>query len=156
MNICVKKLEEKDIEEIIPLRIALQKVDFKGNLGIDENVLENATRNFLKENLNKDLYMFGTYVGNELVSICGLTILKHFPTADDFSAKEGYIASVYTKEEHRRKGYQRKALIECLNYGKSLGIIRYKLSTKNPIAMKLYESMGFTEDANAKKMKMVN
>lgn len=156
MNIYVKRLEKENIEEIIPLRIALQKVDFNNNLGIEEKLLENKTRNFLNENLNKDLYMFGTYVENELVSICGLMVLKHFPTADDLIGKAGYITSVYTKEEHRCKGYQRKVLTECLNYGKNLGIIRYQLSTKNPIAMKMYASMGFIDDNNAKKMKIRN
>ena len=37
-NIEIKKLYKKDIEDIIPLRIALQKVDFKNNLGIDEDI----------------------------------------------------------------------------------------------------------------------
>ena len=154
MAVLVRKLEEKDIEQIIPLRIALQKVDNLGNLGNEENALIEKTREFLEENLNKDLFMFGTYVDNELVSICGLTILKHFPTVDDLVCTGGYVTCVYTKEEHRQKGYQKKAFEECLRYGKELGIIRYKLSTKNPIAMKMYASFGFKEDSNAKKMKM--
>lgn len=33
-----------------------------------------------------------------------------------------------------------------------MGITRFKLSTKNPIAMKMYENFGFKEDKNAKKM----
>ena len=58
-NIEIKKLYKQDIEDIIPLRIALQKVDFKNNLGIDEDILISRTREFLKENLNKDLFMYG-------------------------------------------------------------------------------------------------
>ena len=73
-NIEIKKLYKQDIEDIIPLRISLQKVDFKNNLGIDEDILISRTREFLKENLNKDLFMYGVYANKELVSICGLTI----------------------------------------------------------------------------------
>lgn len=35
-----------------------------------------------------------------------------------------------------------------------MGITRFKLSTKNPIALKMYANFGFKEDENAKKMKM--
>ena len=48
-NIEIKKLHKQDIEDIIPLRIALQKVDFKNNLGIDEDILIYRTREFLNE-----------------------------------------------------------------------------------------------------------
>lgn len=154
MNIEVRKLDKKDIEDIIPLRIALQKVDFKNNLGIDEKILINETREFLDKNLNDDLFMFGLYVDKELVSICGLVIFKYFPKADDLSCKVGYITCVYTKEEHRQKGYQRKVFEKCIELGKEIGITRFKLNTINPIAMKMYESYGFTDDSHAKKMKI--
>lgn len=74
----IRRLNQTNIEEIIPLRISLQKVDFENNLGIDEQILINKTREFLNENLDKDLFMYGTYVEEELVSICGLTIFSIF------------------------------------------------------------------------------
>ena len=150
----VRRLNKENIEEIIPLRIALQKVDFENNLGIDEQILIDKTREFLNENLDKDLFMYGTYVNRELVSICGLSIFKYFPQADDLSCKVGYITCVYTKNEYRGKGYQKQVFQKCIELGKQIGITRFKLSTKNPIALKMYESFGFKEDENAKKMKM--
>ncbi len=153
-NILIKKLYKEDIEDIIPLRIALQKVDFKNNLGIDEDILINKTREFLNENINKDLFMYGVYVNKELISICGLIIFKNFPTANDLSCKVGYITSVYTKDEYRRRGYQKRVFEKCINLGKEFGINKFKLSTINPIAMRMYESFGFSDDKNAKKMKI--
>lgn len=150
----VRRLNKENIEEIIPLRIALQKVDFENNLGIDEQILIDKTREFLNENLDKNLFMYGTYVNRELVSICGLSIFKYFPQADDLSCKVGYITCVYTKDEYRGKGYQKQVFQKCIELGKQIGITRFKLSTKNPIALKMYESFGFKEDENAKKMKM--
>ena len=150
----VRRLEKDDIDKIIPLRVALQIYDHKGKLGIEQKQLEEKTRHFLEENINQDLYMFGTFVDNELVSICGFIIFKHFPQVDDLSCKVAYITSVFTKEEYRGNGYQRKAFEECLNFAKSLGIIRFKLSTANPDAMKLYASMGFIDDIKAKKMQI--
>lgn len=150
----VRRLNKENIEEILPLRIALQKVDFEDNLGIDEQILIDKTREFLNENLDKDLFMYGTYVNRELVSICGLSIFKYFPQADDLSCKVGYITCVYTKDEYRGNGYQKQAFQKCIELGKQMGITRFKLSTKNPIAMKMYANFGFKEDENAKKMKM--
>ena len=135
----IRRLNKTNIEEIIPLRISLQKVDFENNLGIDEQILINKTKEFLNENLDKDLFMYGTYVEEELVSICGLTIFKYFP-----------------KEEYRHKGYQKQVFKECINLGKELGITRFKLSTKNPVAMKMYESFNFMEDEHAKKMTVMD
>lgn len=154
-NIKVRKLEKEDIEKILPLRVGLQIYDYEGNLGIEKEELEEKTKYFLEQNLNQDLYMFGTFVGDELVSICGLIIFKYFPDAKDLSCKVGYIASVFTKEEHRQKGYQRMVFEKCLDFAKELGIVRYKLSTKNPNAMKMYASMGFKDDINAKKMEIL-
>lgn len=154
MHINVRKLEKEDIEKIIPLRIALQIYDNKGNLGIEQKELEDKTRYFLENNMDQDLYMFGTFVDDELVSICGFIIFKYFPQADDLSCKVAYITSVFTKEEYRGRGFQRKAFEECLNFAKNLDIVRFKLSTENPKAMKMYASMGFVDDINAKKMRI--
>lgn len=154
MHINVRKLEKEDIEKIIPLRIALQIYDNKGNLGIEQKELEDKTRYFLENNMDQDLYMFGTFVDDELVSICGFIIFKYFPQADDLSCKVAYITSVFTKEEYRGRGFQRKAFEECLNFAKNLDIVRFKLSTENPKAMKMYASMGFIDDINAKKMRI--
>lgn len=155
MNVNVRKLEKEDIEKIIPLRVALQIYDNNGDLGIAQKVLEDKTREFLRNNMNQDLYMFGTFVDDEIVSICGCTIFKYFPQADDLGCKVGYITSVFTKEEFRKKGYQRMVFEKCLNFAKNLGIVRFKLSTKNPKAMNLYGSMGFFDDKNAKKMRLL-
>lgn len=153
MNINVRKLEKEDIEKIIPLRIDLQIHDNGGNLGVEQTDLEERTRIFLEKNINQDLYMFGTFVNDELVSICGFIISRYFPQANDLNGEIAYVTSVYTKEKYRKKGYQRKAFEECINFAKKLGIIRFYLSTKNPNAMKLYASMGFVDNLNAKKMR---
>ena len=129
-------------------------MDFENNLGIEETILINRTREFLKENLNKDLSMYGVYVEDELVSICGLTIFKYFPQANDLSCKVEYITCVYTKEKFRQNGYQKMVFEKCIRLGEKLGIKRFKLSTKNPIAMKMYKQYGFDDDEYAKEMEL--
>lgn len=67
MSFKVRKLEKEDIEKIIPLRIALQKYDglHHGNFVVDEEKLAGATREFLKENINQEIFMFGGFVFNK-------------------------------------------------------------------------------------------
>ena len=48
MKIDVRKLEKREIEEIIPLRVALQIYDNDGDLGIEQKELEDKTRYFLE------------------------------------------------------------------------------------------------------------
>ena len=135
----VRRLNKENIEEIIPVRIELQKVDFENNLGIDEQILIDKTREFLNENLDKDLFMYGTYVNRELVSICGLSIFKYFPQADDLSCKVGYITCVYTKDEYRGKGYQKQVFQKCIELGKQIGMFKDKveLSSDKPFEVNI-------------------
>lgn len=156
MKVEIRQLNKENIEEIIQLRIALQIYDYDGILKIDRKEFEGKTREFLIDNLNKDLYMFGTFVDDELVSICGFIIFKHFPEQDDLSCKVAYITSVFTKEEYRHKGYQRKVFEKCIEYAKNMGINRFELTTKSEIAMKMYSSVGFVDNIQAKKMEINN
>lgn len=154
MKVEIKQLNEENIEEIIPLRIGLQIYDYDGNLKINKEEFEEKTREFLKENINKDLYMFGAFVDKKLVSICGFIIFKHFPDQKDLSCKVAYITTVFTREEYRHRGYQRKVFEECIQYAKDMGINRFELTTKSRVAMKMYASAGFIDNIEAKVMKI--
>ena len=157
MGFKVRKLEKEDIEQIIPLRLALQKYDgmHHGNFEVDEEKLGEATRKFLQENINQEIFMFGGFVDGELVSICGFNVLKHMPNMKNLTGKVGFICSVFTQEEHRRKGYQKELLRVCLDYGKSLGIVRFELGTVNQKAVEMYKQFGFISDKTAMKLKII-
>ena len=64
MDFYTRKLEKEDIEQIIPLRLVLQKYDgmHHGNFEVDEEILGEATRKFLQENINQEIFMFGGFV----------------------------------------------------------------------------------------------
>lgn len=170
----VRRLTKDDIPAIVRLRIELQLTDHRGDLGVPREVLEERTHAFLEEHLDRDLFLFGAFLpdgpaepavaGNgadeagsgscadrraEPVSICGLTLFAYFPQADDLTGRVGYISSVYTVPEHRRRGLQRAVFEACLRLGESLGLVRYELATQNPDAVRLYQSYGFRPDPEA-------
>lgn len=156
MNFKVRKLEKEDIEEIIPLRVALQKYDGldHGNFEVDEEILGEATRKFLRENMNQEIFMFGGFVDDELVSICGFNIIQELPNMENLTGKIAFICSVFTKEEFRGNGYQKKTFEVCMEYAKNLGMLRFELGTVNPKAIAMYQQFGFVFNKNAMKLKI--
>lgn len=153
MDFTVRELGEKDIPAAVRMRVGIQLTDCGGNLGIPEEVLRERTDAFLRAHLGKDLFMFGAFREEELVSVCGLTVLPFFPQANDLSGTVGYVNSVYTLPAFRRMGAQRLAFGACLKKGEELGIVRYHLSTKNPAAAAMYRSFGFADDPEAMEMR---
>ena len=147
VNKSIRKLTKENIEEIIPLRISLQKYDLrwenKTEFDIPVEELINNTRKYLNEHLEKDLYLFGYFKEDRLVSISGFVLENHFPTNSNLTGIIAYITTVYTKEMYRGRGYQKKLLSYVLNYAKRMGIVRYKLDSCNEIAIKMYNELGF-------------
>lgn len=158
VNKSIRKLTKENIEEIIPLRISLQKYDLrwenKTEFDIPVEELINNTRKYLNEHLEKDLYLFGYFKEDRLVSISGFVLENHFPTNSNLTGIIAYITTVYTKEMHRGRGYQKKLLSYVLNYAKRMGIVRYKLDSCNEIAIKMYNELGFKKSSSDYKLKM--
>ena len=158
VNKSIRKLTKENIEEIIPLRISLQKYDLrwenKTEYDIPVEELINNTRKYLNEHLEKDLYLFGYFKEDRLVSISGFVLENHFPTNSNLTGIIAYITTVYTKEMYRGRGYQKKLLSYVLNYAKRMGIVRYKLDSCNEIAIKMYNELGFKKSSSDYKLKM--
>jgi len=51
-------------------------------------------------------------------------------------------------------GIKKKPFGACMEYGKSLEILRFELGTINPKAIAMYQQFGFVFDKNAMKMKI--
>lgn len=148
----VRKLELNDLEQMVNLRIAIQNYDLKyinkNDIVLSEDLLMKKTKKYINEHLDKNLFMFGLFVNNELVVNYGYYLGEHFPTYNNTNGYCGYICNVFTKEEYRGKGYQRKVFNECFNYAKKRGITKFKLSSKNEIAINMYKSFGFKQIDN--------
>lgn len=124
MSFYVRKLEKEDIEKIVPLRLELQKYDsVYGNFVVDEEKLAEATRKFLKEYINQEIFMFGGFVDEVLVSICGFNLVKHMPNMENLTGDVAFICSVFTKEEYRGNGYQKETFRSLYGIWKKFGNI---------------------------------
>lgn len=68
----------------------------------------------------------------------------------------GYICNVFTKEEYRSKGYQKKVFNYCFEYAKKIGITSFKLSSLNDNAINMYKKFGFKASDNTYTLKVQN
>lgn len=145
--------EIEDIDQIAELRILQQKELFKENYKIDDEKFYNNTKIFLLENLNKNIYFFVKELDNKLVSMCGIQLVKYMPLHNEELVEQGYVCSVYTREEYRKMGIQTHLLREVIKFSKDKNIGILELKTSNPEAVKVYHKVGF-KDNNSMKLEM--
>lgn len=155
----VRKLELDDIEQILQLRIGIQNYDAKFEIqNCDEDFMDynktilkeeeliRCTKRYIIDNLNKNIYMFGLFINDELIANCGFYIDRHFPTYTNKTGMTGHICNVFTKEQYRNLGYQKKVFNFCFDFAKEMGITNFILSSVNPKAIKMYKAFGFKEN----------
>jgi len=135
----------EDIEELTNLRAIQQKDDWKELYPNNDKDFLILTKQYIKEHLNKDIIFFIEVIDNKIIATCGLQIIKYMPQCME-SGIEGYICNVFTVKEHRRKGIQTNLIKECIKFAKINNIIKLKLSSDNPEAIRIYKSQGFEHD----------
>jgi ribosomal protein S18 acetylase RimI-like enzyme len=101
--------------------------------------IELVRRNLAKS--DKDNFVIGAFVNEELAGLAGFYRHKHTKTAHN-----GSIWGAYVSSKHRKKGLGRAMLAEVLRQVESSpGIeqIFLRVGSANPAAKRLYESLGF-------------
>ena len=142
----------EDIEEISKLRVMQQKEDWKELYPNKDEEFYIITKSYLTEHLNKDIFFFIEIIQNKIVATCGLQVIKYMPQCVE-SGIEGYICNVFTLKEYRRKGIQTNLIKECIKFAKEKHIIKLKLSSDNPEAIRIYQKQGFEHDKLTMKRK---
>ena len=117
----IRKLELQDLKDLIDIRIHYQREKYK-DVKINIDKLREETEKYLNKRLNKDIYFFGTFVDDKLVSICGLYVSNYLPQVDDLIGNVGLICSVYTYPTYRKRGYQHRTLEKVLQFAKLINI----------------------------------
>ncbi len=145
----IRKLDINDIDNYCNLRVAMLLSDKSVSYNKEELVLQ--TREYYENYINKTLFIFGYIENEEIVSVAAYEVLKRLPTPkiNNLNSDIAYVCSIYTKEEYRNKGYSKLLLKEVIEDAKKRGLTRFKLSSHNEIAIKMYEKFGFKADLTA-------
>ena len=82
---------------------------------------------------------------NKPVAMCALEEQDELPpiTVCMENKRHGWVVSVYTKPEHRGKGYQQALMKELLQMARERGFGDVTLTTNRPDAIHVYEKAGF-------------
>ena len=136
--------EENDIAQITELRLAYINEDFGKVPQSDAQKLLQQISSYFETHLNKDAVAFIAKDGSEVAAIALLIIYEKPANPNFIHGKTAEVLSVYTKPEHRRKGYSSKLIAMLTDYAESNGIDRVDLlATKDGYSV--YKKAGFAE-----------
>lgn len=135
----------QDAEELTCMRLAYLKEDYGTLQKKDEETIRELLPGYFRKHLNQDLFGYVVRDNEEIVS-CALLLVTQKPMSPAFiNGKTGTVLNVYTKPEHRHKGYA-KAVMEYLMSEASkmnLSVVELKATDAG---YSLYKAIGFEDD----------
>ena len=137
------------IDVIADMRVAQQVENWTNILEKDFAVYaeqyRQVTVSYLRRRLNHSLFYVIKYVDDEPVAMSALEEQDELPpiTVCMENKRHGWVVSVYTKPEHRGRGYQQALMVELLQMARERGFGDVTLTTNRPDAIHVYEKAGF-------------
>ena len=137
------------IDVIADMRVAQQVENWTNILDKDFGVYaaqyREVTVSYLRRRLNHSLFYVIKYVDDEPVAMSALEEQDELPpiTVCMENKRHGWVVSVYTKPEHRGRGYQQALMKELLQMARERGFGDVTLTTNRPDAIHVYEKAGF-------------
>ncbi len=144
MSIRIEKASEYEIEELAKLRIAYLQEDFGTISESDLQSMKEALPQYFRRHLNQDLMVYVAREADEIVA-CAFLLIVEKPMSPAFlTGKTGTVLNVYTKPEHRKKGYARQLMNALLLEAKerNLSVVELKATEDG---YHLYKSVGFED-----------
>ena len=139
---------------ITDMRVAQQVENWTNILHKDFSVYaaqyRDVTESYLQRRLNHSLFYVIKYAAGEPVAMCALEEQDELPpiTVCMENKRHGWVVSVYTKPEHRGKGYQQALMPALLKLARERGFGDVTLTTNRPDAIHVYEKAGFQHTAD--------
>ena len=150
MSITYRKLEEKDLEQFISMRIAQLREE-----GATEDLdLVPALRDFYHRHMAD-----GTYVswlatdGEKIVGTSGMSFVEKPPYFSCPTGRIGLLSSMYTDPEYRRQGIAKELLRRVVEEARAYGCGAVQI-TASDMGVLLYTSFGFVKNGNFMQYKL--
>ena len=145
INLRVEKAETANIEALVSLRLAYLTEDH-GHL--DEDVATTIQRDlpkYFQKHLNEDLLAYVVRDAGEIAACAFLLIIEKPMSPAFLSGKTGTVLNVYTKPEHRGKGYAHCIMDAMLSDARRRGLASIELKSTDD-GYGLYKAVGFVDD----------
>lgn len=131
-------------EQLVKLRILYLTEDHGTLSSEDTKRISDSLPDYYKKHLNKDLFVYICRNENEIVSCCFLLVTEKPANPDFINGKTGTVLNVYTKPEHRKKGYARKLIESMLADAKTMELDYVELKATED-GYSLYKDVGFDD-----------
>lgn len=146
---------EKQLEDIVSLRIEMQLEDWNTTLNQDfsyySEPFAEITRKHILDKLNRTIFFALRYLDGEVVAMCAIEELSELPQITmcvGSRGKHGRLVSAYTKPEARGQGYQQELTAFLLRFAKEKNFVDITLTTNTPQAAHVYEKSGFHQTSS--------
>lgn len=150
LKIKISIATDKNIDDIVNLRVEMQIKDWKKNTKYRLYILFKrictSNQKFLVNNLNQTIFFSILYIENEPIAMAAIEQQNELPQITICTNKNGKhcsLVSVYTVPNYRGNGYQQKVITYLLEFAKSKGFTDITLTTNTPDAIHIYEKFGF-------------
>lgn len=139
-----------DIPRLVELRLAYLMED--GGVSPEEAArIQRDLPDYLRRHLDRDMIGFVAREGDDIPA-CALLLLAEMPMSPAFiNGKTGTVLNVYTKPEHRGRGYARRLMERLMDEAKRLEISRLELKATE-MGYELYQSLGFEDGASGHRL----
>ena len=144
MEITYRKLEEKDLDTFITMRITqLREEGAKEDIDLRPNLADYYKRHMAD----------GTFVswlaldGDKIIGTSGMSIVEKPPYFSCPSGKLGLLSSMYTDPGYRRQGIAKKLLTLVVDEARKAGCGAVHI-TASDMGVLLYTDFGFKKNGN--------
>jgi ribosomal protein S18 acetylase RimI-like enzyme len=138
------KASNQDISKLTDLRIAYLQEDLGDISDEDLSLLQKSLPTYLEQHLNQDLMVYVAREADEIVA-CAFLLMVEKPMSPAFiTGNTGTVLNVYTKPEHRHKGYAKQLMTMMIEDAKVSGVSVIELKATED-GYRLYKSIGFED-----------
>lgn len=145
-----RKLEEKDLEEFIRLRINQLREE-----GATEDIdLRPALLDYYNRHLADGTFVsFLAVDGEKIVGTSGMSFVEKPPYFSCPTGRIGLLSSMYTDKEYRRQGIAKKLLSLVVDAARDYGCGTVQI-TASDMGVLLYTDFGFVKNGNFMQYKL--
>jgi GNAT superfamily N-acetyltransferase len=141
----IRRATTDDLEELVELRLEMQREIVAGEIEVDWTALQEAYRRYLAETLPTEQFLvFVAEAEGQIIATSGLSFVSRPPSGTSYLQSEGYVTNMYTVKARRGRGVATALLNTTMEHAKHQGARLVYLHTSDA-GRPVYEKLGFAE-----------
>ena len=146
MKLELKAGNKKDIDDLVEMRLAFSLTMHPTEDEDEVSSLRLELEKYFLEKLEKSQYIgILGYFEEKLVCSAGLIVFEMPPTIGNHHRITGLVVNVYTKPEHRKKGFGEETIKFLIEIAREKGVEKLCLNATIE-GESVYRKLGFKED----------